>query len=356
MAVVPPRFQLLAFGPAWGCPSLDAASCKVQAYMLFCGLKPGVDFAIEPCANPHVGIGGELPVLQVSASTSSASPTLAEPHEIFTTLSSFGHDPDARLTTAQRAESLAFSALIEERLGVALLYSWWEEEANYESVVRPALAATLPVPLCFYVPWSMRKRARSQLARRRCNAAAVAYGHGEAALDALATRLDGEGGPFFHGSSPTSVDASAFAYLTAVLRCPLPDDRLRRKLRQHPALVAYCERISNSHFGGSEPLLPPASGAGAAKRAAAARMAMLAGGVEGAQAAVTAAEAAEAMEGESQANGAPKKEPRTAKQQAFRRRSRNAVLAAAGSALLYMFAVDALGQQGDDEEEEEIEG
>ena len=86
---------------------------------------------------------------------------------------------------------------------------------------------------------------------------------------------------------------------------------------------------------------------------------MLAGGVEGAQAAVTAAEAAEAaeaMEGESQANGAHKKEPRTAKQQAFRRRSRNAVLAAAGSALLYMFAVDALGQQGDDEEEEEIEG
>ena len=75
------RFQLLCYGPSWGCPPLDAASTKAHAWMLFCGLKQGVDFDVNACGNPHVGIGGELPVLQVAAAASGAGPTLAEPHE-----------------------------------------------------------------------------------------------------------------------------------------------------------------------------------------------------------------------------------------------------------------------------------
>ena len=346
-AIAAPRLSLLSFGPAWGCPSLDAASCKAHAYLLFCGLQPGKDFAVEPCNNPHVGLSGELPVLQVSGPDSGS--TLAEPHEIFNTLSTLGYDPDSGLTALQKAESAAFTALIEERLAVALLFSWWEEEANYDAVIRPALAATLPLPLCYYLPWSMRRRVHSQLARRRCASASVAYAHGEAALEALAVRLDGRA--FIHGDAPTSVDASAFAYLTAVLRCPLPDDRLRRLLRGHPNLVAYCERISADYFGGSEPLLPPASGAeaAAAARRASDIRAVAQGGAAGARAAADAAEA----EAEAEAAGGQKKQPRNPKQQAFRRRSRNAVLAAAGSALAYALAVDAFGKGEAESEDEE---
>jgi metaxin len=356
------RFQLMCYGPSWGCPSLDAASSKAHAWMLFCGLRQGVDFEVNTCGNPHVGMTGELPVLAAPGASPGTTPTLAEPHEIFSTLAALGHDPDSHLDAVQKAESAAYAALIEERLHCALLFSWWEDEANYEAVVRPALAAMLPLPLCYYLPWSMRKRVHSQLARRRCASATIAYGHGEAALEALAARLAAGGAAYFHGATPTGIDASLFAYLTAVLRCPLPKDRLRRKLREYPQLVSYCERISAEYFGGSEPLLPAVSGAlaeGGVAGAAAARRraaAMRAGGAEGAQAAAEEAaergtEADESAEGDAAAK--PHKEPRSQKQQAFRRRSRNAVIGSGVVAVLYALAVGALGRDAEEEEEED---
>ena len=38
--------RLLAFGPAWGMPSMDAASSKAVAWMRFSGLREGVDFMV----------------------------------------------------------------------------------------------------------------------------------------------------------------------------------------------------------------------------------------------------------------------------------------------------------------------
>ena len=50
---------------------------------------------------------------------------------------------------------------------------------------------------------------------------------------------------------------------------------------------------------------------------------------------------------------AAKKEPRTPKQQAFRRRSRNAIIGSGAFALLYALAVDSLGREEEQEEESE---
>ena len=155
---------------------------------------------------------------------------------LYAALRQRGHDADAALSAEQKAESAAFCALVEEVLGAALLYSWYEVGANYEQAIRPALAAGMPLPLSLYMPWSIRKRAHSQLARRR-------YLDDDDALArarrcALSVRL-GER-RFFHGDAPSTLDASAFAYLTAVLRCPLPEDRLRRcppRPRQPHALL-----------------------------------------------------------------------------------------------------------------------
>ena len=338
------RLRLMAFGPAWGAPSLDAACTKADVWMRFCRLREGVDFAVDSSVPPYVGMGGHLPVLQVDGGAG-GQPRIAEPDEIFTALSELGHNLDKNLTPEQRAESLAFTALIEERLQVAMLFSWWEDEANYDAVVRPALVGTLPVPLCFYLPWTLRRRVHSQLARRRCLGEGVAYGMGEAALEALSVRLKER--PFFHGNEPTGVDASAFAYLTAVLRCPLPHDRLRVALRKHPNLVHYCERIAAQYFAPPPPLLP------AVEVPEPRRLSM------DSRAHAEAAEAAAATGSSGGASGSAesaskgKKEPRTAKQQRFRRRSRNAVVGAVGAAVMYALAVDTFSTGGDAESEEE---
>lgn len=352
-----PRFRLLTFAPSWGAPSMQPACTKAHAWLLFSGMREGTDFTVEPSAHPS--LAGELPVLEVGG----AGGELTGPHEMYAALVGRGHDPDRHLDAAQRAESLAFRALIEEHLGLALLYAQWEDEANYDAVTRPALATTLPIPLCYYLPWSLRRRVHSQLARRRCCSEDVAYAMGEAALAALATRLSGSGRDggaagggdgqgsavhgaegsagaplFFHGATPSSVDASAFAFLTTVLRCPLPHDRLRRAMRAHACLVTYCERIATLYFGPTPPLLEPP----AAPAAAHASQPSSSTGY-GAAAAVAATAAAQHAAAEGGG-----KEKRTPKQQAFRRRSRNAVLGAAGAAVLYSLATGALSRADGD--------
>jgi metaxin len=322
------RFNLLGYGPAWGgASSLDPACTKVHAHLLFCGLQENVDFTVEATSNPQQH--GELPVMQINEAEQ--VPRLVETAEICSALTGLGHDPDAALTPLQKAESAAYTALVEERLQVALLFSWWEDEANYEAVTRPALAAQLPVPLCYYLPWSMRRRVHSQLARRRCLKADVAYAHGEAALESLATRLSEDAGDFFHGAKPSSVDAAVFAYLNAVLLSPLPNDRIRRSLRAHNNLVTYCERVASRFFGPPPPLLPPASPPTRASSG-------------------DPTAAAAAAQGAPAASGKPGKTPRTPKQQQFRRRSRNAVLGALGSALLYALATDTFGRREEDDD------
>ena len=293
---------------AWGAPSLDPACTKAQAYLQI--LRRA--YAVEEGAHQ---LSARLPVLEAGGEQAGAS-------ALYAALLRRGHDADAALSAEQKAESAAFCALVEEVLGAALLYSWYEVGANYEQAIRPALAAGMPLPLSLYMPWSIRKRAHSQLARRRCLDDDDALARGEEALRALSVRL-GER-HFFHGDAPSSLDASAFAYLTAVLRCPLPEDRLRRCLRGLANLTRFCDVVEKRFFDGAPPP-PPAAPAPA-------------------PASAPAPAPADADAAAAAATGASK---RTPKQQRFKQRSRNAVLAAGGAALLYVLS----GDTGDDEEE-----
>ena len=362
--------RMMSFSGAWGAPSIEPECSRAQAWLRICGLVPGADYLIEDCDNPQVGQQGNLPVMELGK-------RLAQPAELYAALRESGLDADAGLDASQRADSTAYTALVTERLGVALLYSWWIDTENYD-VIRSVYAGKLPLPLCLYLPWSIKRKVHSQvrralarvycghhlptapsqslslgalapsslppsrsraplatqLARRSCIEPETAYAHGEEALAALALRY-GER-PYFHGANPSGVDAAVFGYLTAVLRCPLPNDRLRQALRAQPNLVALCERMSTRFFDASSPLeeaapqrppLPPSSGRAVGE----------------AEAAAAAAAAA----------GKPAKSSRTPKAQRFRERSRNALVAAGATALVYALATDMVGRHREDEDEDE---
>ena len=318
--------RLMQYAPLWGAPSLDAECTRVQAWLRFCGLVAGRDYVLEDCGPASTG---ELPVLAAEGAG------LVSGARIDARLCELGHDPDARLSAAQRAECAAFSALVRHPLRLSVAYSWWAEAGNYSAVIRAAYAGSLPFPVGMYMPWIMRRRANSMLARQQSAEAEVAYAQGEDALRQLAARL-GEARYFF-GDAPSSLDAAVFAYGTAILRCPLPHDRLRASLKALPNLVAFCERLSEDFFGASAPLLPPAA----------------APVVSGAAAALK--EAKEALPDAKEAAVPSSASSRTPKQLRFKRRARNALLGAAGSALLYMFSTDMLGgaEQADDSDDAE---
>ena len=59
----------------------------------------------------------------------------------------------------QKADMLAFSALVETKLEQATAYTTWCEKQSYASHTRAVYGAGLPLPLNYWLPWSQRRAA-----------------------------------------------------------------------------------------------------------------------------------------------------------------------------------------------------
>ena len=60
---------------------------------------------------------------------------------------------------SQKAEALAFGALIESKLEPATAYTTWCEWESYTRHTRAAFGAGLPLPLSYWLPWTQRRAA-----------------------------------------------------------------------------------------------------------------------------------------------------------------------------------------------------
>jgi glutathione S-transferase len=54
--------------------------------------------------------------------------------------------------------------------------------------------------------------------------------------------------PYFMGDQPTSIDATAYAFLANILLAPVPSET-REQLRALPGLVSYVARMRKTVFG-----------------------------------------------------------------------------------------------------------
>ena len=59
----------------------------------------------------------------------------------------------------QKADVLAFTALVERRLEPATAYTMWCEKQSYTAHTRRVYGAGLPLPLNYWLPWSQRRAA-----------------------------------------------------------------------------------------------------------------------------------------------------------------------------------------------------
>ena len=59
----------------------------------------------------------------------------------------------------QKADVLAFTALVERKLEPATAYTTWCEKQSYASHTRAVYGAGLPLPLNHWLPWSQRRAA-----------------------------------------------------------------------------------------------------------------------------------------------------------------------------------------------------
>ena len=228
--------EVFQYGPAWGLTTPSPFCLKLETYLRLAQIphqiKPG-----DPRKSPT----GKLPTIRHKGQLISDSSVIIEYLK-----KEFGDPLDQRLTPQEKGRALAYQRLIEEHLYWVTVYARWIEPNNWP-VVRDAFFGGLPGPLKLFVPNLVRGQVKKQLHGHGLGrlAPAAIYQRGTQDLQALATALGDQ--PYFLGTGPTSLDASAYGFLANLLYPPL-DSPIKSSLLDQPNLVSYVNRLSTHLF------------------------------------------------------------------------------------------------------------
>lgn len=221
-------------------PDISPFCIKMETYLRMTG-RPYVTKVGDPRKAPK----GKLPVVEVDGEV------LADSRLIIERLEAKGDALDTHLDAKQRALLTAVRAMIEEHFYWVGVYFRWKDEAAWAKYVptfrRFATEAKVPRPI---VPLML------PLVRRKMLAALHAQGTGRHAhedvvkigkdiVDSLAELLGD--GPFFFGDRPSTLDATVYAFLIAMLHAPL-DSPLREHARTRPNVTAYVDRMKARYW------------------------------------------------------------------------------------------------------------
>lgn len=229
--------KLYQFPPVWNLPSASPFCMKLETYLRMAELPyenaPGADVRKAPKR--------KLPYIE------DAGRTIADSGFIVAYLSTrYGDKLDAALSPAERAQALALRRLMEEHLYWPLAYARWIEPENWR-VTKRAYFGFMPPVLRVVIPELIRKGVIRDFYGHGMGRHSVAeiYELGCRDISALSDYLDDK--PFFMGREPTSLDATAYAWIANIVVPPLASP-LKTHAQSLPNLTAYIERMRTRYF------------------------------------------------------------------------------------------------------------
>ncbi|KFP14683.1 Metaxin-3, partial [Egretta garzetta] len=188
---------------------------------------------------------------------------ISQPAKILNFLRKQKYNADYELSAKQGADTLAYIALLEEKLLPALasigkyfimLHTFWVEPENYCSVTKPWFASRIPFPLSLYLPGKMSREALNRILLTRggpplyslIEVEAQIYRDAKECLNLLSKRLGTS--QFFFGDRPTTLDAFVFGFLAPIYKVCFPQVQLQEHLKQLPNLCRFCDDILTCYF------------------------------------------------------------------------------------------------------------
>jgi glutathione S-transferase len=229
--------KLYQFAPAFGLPNASPFCMKMETYLRMAGLPYELvnsgDLLKAPKRKlPFIDDGGT-----VVADTTFIIEYLGQ---------RYGDPLDSALSPTDRALATAFQRLFEEDLYWAVVYTRWAREDGW-ALTKRAFFAGLPVPLRWIVPPLARRGILSEMrghgmGRHREQ---EIYAIGRRDVAAVADFLGEK--PYMLGEKPSSLDATAYAFLANVLWAPV-DSPIRQETQAHPNLEAYCRRMKARYY------------------------------------------------------------------------------------------------------------
>ncbi|XP_041741646.1 metaxin-3-like [Coregonus clupeaformis] len=236
--------ELRCWGGDWGLPSVHTDSLIVLAYANFSGAK----LTVTPIDWTWRTLTGAVPELVCQGST------VTEPAQILNFLRKQRFNADYELSARQGADTMAYIALLEEKLRPALLHTFWVDAENYANLTRPWFASHSPFPLNFLVPGRHANTALSRILLTKgesplhtiTEVEGKIYSEAKECLNLLSHRLGTA--YYFFGNTPSSLDAFVFGSVAPLHKASLPSSPLQSHLRQLDNLQRFCDHILNAHF------------------------------------------------------------------------------------------------------------
>lgn len=230
--------KVYQFAPAFGLPNASPFCMKLETWLRMAGLpfervNDGLRVMKAPKAKlPYIEEDGRL-----VADTSFIIEHLKQRH---------GDRLDAALTPAERAVATAFQRLFEENLYWAVVHTRWADEAGWAKT-REAFFGMLPAPMRWFVPALARRGLLAEMRGQGMGRHTVAEIHAIGIKDVTAVADFLADKPFMLGAQPTSLDATAYAFLANLLWAPV-DSPIRRHAQGRPTLEAYCQRMKARYY------------------------------------------------------------------------------------------------------------
>ena len=224
------------YAPAFGAPSGSPFCVKLTTWLNMAD----IDYTSEVLWDPRRAPQGKLPYI------TDGTTTVADSDVVIAHLrEERGIALDEHLTPAQAAHAHALKRMIEESLYFVLVRLRWMTDDGWP-LVKAAYFGAIPAPLRWIVPGVARRQVRRDLHGQGYgrHALSAVDAMGVADVDAIAAALGEEA--FLFGS-PSTIDAIAYAFLSALACFPAPS-ATRDRVQGDPRLTAYITRMRDRYW------------------------------------------------------------------------------------------------------------
>ncbi len=229
--------KLLGFSPAFGLPDASPFVIKVDTYLRMAGLEYEYEGGMQ---NLKKAPKGKLPLLEDGDNIIADSEVIVDYLK-----TEKGADLDSWLSDEQRAIAHLVTKSLDENLYWCLVYSRWVNEDTWLKV-KENFFAEMSFPLKQILPPILRGGVKSSIKKQGMGRhseeeiLAIAY----KSFSSLEVMLGDQ--EYFFGSQPSSLDAAVYGHVACFILSSL-ENRFNLAAREHPKLVAFCQRVNSSY-------------------------------------------------------------------------------------------------------------
>lgn len=233
----PKKITLHQFAPALGVRNPSSPCLKLETWLKIAS----IDYDIKLVSDPRKAPKGKVPWVTIDGTE------MGDSRRIISYLSkATDKDPDKNLSDAEKAQNLAFTSLIDDRMYFTLLYQRWARD-DFWAVLEEGFFGKLPFILKLFVPKKIRAK---QIKKLHMQGTASHNWEeilemGDEDFKALSDILGDK--TYFGGKKPTSLDASAYSILANSIECNI-DCSLSKVAKKYKNLVDYVKRMTAEFY------------------------------------------------------------------------------------------------------------